>query len=465
MSDKRIVKVIFFFALITASCKKYLDFQPRDFVFENELFSSPDGVRSALNGIYRSLSSPSLYGQDLTFYRVDLMGLSYRPNGFEDLTDPEKILDYTLPEIKTSYSSIWTNTFRTILNLNNFCVHLEQPSFSIVPEEEKDRMLGEAYAVRAMLHLDMLRLFGPVPATGNGKPCIPYVTVTDFQTQPLLPETQVIDNVVKDLSKAEILLKSDLALKDTLLNDRRWRVNYFAVKTLLARAYLYAGKNEAAWKVVGDELNRTNVTFPWMASAGEAVADPVFFAESLFGVENKKLYQFYRDFFSPLVEEKSILVPGRQKFDKLFDNINDYRRQSWFTPGTAGNKAYDVFVKYSDAMAAKTNHRYFQPIIRKAELVLIGVETAPDARTAYSLLNSLRVNRGLQPVKQQDSRSQLLSDILREYQREFYGEGQVFYLYKRRNLSAIPDPLSGGLSFNMTGKYQVPIPEQETLYR
>lgn len=470
MLNNRTVKVILLFTWATAcfSCKKFLDVQPRDFMFEKEIFSKPEGVYAALNGIYQSLGSQELYGRDLTLYAVDLMGQAYvvTKSYGGDFKGSIGEYDYKYPVVKQQFSGIWTSAFKTILNVNNFCAQLELPSFSTVPEAEKKRLLGEAYAIRGLLHLDMLRLFGPVPAAGSNKPCIPYVTTVNFQTQPLLPGTQVMDSVMKDLSKAATLLKADLALSDSSLDSRKWRLNYFAVKTLQARASLYAAKNEAAWQIVLDVQDRADESFPWMASVDAAKADPVFFAESFFGMENKTLYDTYRQLFSPLLPSGDIMAPTVEKFNSLYNNLNDYRRESWFKPGTSEGKNYNVFIKYSDEMMTESSHSYFQPLVRKAELILIGAETAPDLTTGYRLLNTLRLKRGLPPIAQQDSRAQLLSDILQEYQREFWGEGQLFFLFKRRNLSVIPDAATNAFSVFMNPeKYQVPIPEQETLYR
>ena len=46
-----------------------------------------------------------------------------------------------------------------------------------------------------------------------------------------------------------------------------------------------------------------------------------------------------------------------------------------------------------------------------------------------------------------------------EYLREFLGEGQIFYLYKRLNKSMY----NGAYPIEMTGKYVVPLPDSETI--
>ena len=53
--------------------------------------------------------------------------------------------------------------------------------------------------------------------------------------------------------------------------------------------------------------------------------------------------------------------------------------------------------------------------------------------------------------------TELMEEIEKQYVREFLGEGQLFYCYKRWNLSSIPS--YNGRSIEMTkAKYVWPIP-------
>jgi hypothetical protein len=56
----------------------------------------------------------------------------------------------------------------------------------------------------------------------------------------------------------------------------------------------------------------------------------------------------------------------------------------------------------------------------------------------------------------------LTAELQKEYQKEFFGEGQLWYYYKRRNLSPIPNPTvaSGNITMNAT-KYVFPLPLSE----
>lgn len=68
---------------------------------------------------------------------------------------------------------------------------------------------GEALALRAMLHFDMFRLFGPVYKINATGKSIPYYTTTSLQIQELLPANEVIERLLDDLKTAAQLLADD----------------------------------------------------------------------------------------------------------------------------------------------------------------------------------------------------------------------------------------------------------------
>jgi len=72
----------------------------------------------------------------------------------------------------------------------------------------------------------------------------------------------------------------------------------------------------------------------------------------------------------------------------------------------------------------------------------------------------VRLNRGLPNLT---AGTVAVPEILKEYQKEFYGEGQLFYYYKRTNANAIPNgsTTSGNITMDKT-KYVLPLPLSET---
>ena len=59
------------------SCNEWLNVEPEDEISEEKLFSTGNGFRHALNGIYYSMESINLYGKNLTWGDVDALGQVY----------------------------------------------------------------------------------------------------------------------------------------------------------------------------------------------------------------------------------------------------------------------------------------------------------------------------------------------------------------------------------------------------
>ena len=70
-----------------------------------------------------------------------------------------------------------------------------------------------------------------------------------------------------------------------------------------------------------------------------------------------------------------------------------------------------------------------QPLIRMSEMYYIASETEPNLVAATDYLNLVRNHRGLPDLDA--TLIDLPSELLKEYKREFYGEGQLFFYYKR----------------------------------
>lgn len=72
------------------------------------------------------------------------------------------------------------------------------------------------------------------------------------------------------------------------------------------------------------------------------------------------------------------------------------------------------------------------PMLRMAEVVLIGIETTPDVQEANKwYADYLLKGCGVAGDDRFTSQTDRLEVLLPEYAREFFAEGQMFYAYKR----------------------------------
>ena len=106
------------------------------------------------------------------------------------------------------------------------------------------------------------------------------------------------------------------------------------------------------------------------------------------------------------------------------------------------------------------------PLIRLSEVYYIAaecrMEAGPDYDKALALeyLNTVRRHRGIAEAEELPfnlTDQQVKDEIYKEYRKEFVGEGQIFFYYKRKGMETIP-----GYNGEMTDlEYQYPMPDDE----
>ncbi len=456
------------------SCKKYLSVLPEDKVLEGEAFKSRQGIQTVLNGLYIGLTKNELYGENLTLSTIEIMAQRYNVPSTHSLTG---IATYAYGEdlLRTRMEGIWTNSYSLILNINAFLENLEK--YKGVLDDSSERMFkGEATALRAFLHLDLLRLYAPRYTTADStKSSLPYYTESKTAINPLLPANVYMDQVLSDLNVAADFLKNDPVINsgvqmvkieempDFQINNRNYRLNYYAVLGLKARALLYRNDRASALKVAKEVIAAAD-HFKWTTTANalneKANPDRVFSTEMIFGILNTRLYARYTALFDPTAADATILAPLTARLNTVYENNeNDYRfNLNWQIP-TTGVKAYRTFYKYADIVDKAKNFRFTIPLLKISEIYLIAAESEAVSADGIHHLNVVRFNRGLTNLA---TTANILTELQKEYQKEFFGEGQLFYYYKRRNITSVGN---GSSTANTTINFNVPMPLSESQYR
>lgn len=474
---KRTIKILLILLTTVSffSCKKFLDVQPEDKVSESQLYSTKNGIRSVLNGIYLDLAANQLYGDNLTLSTIEILGQRYN---ISTEHNQYKTATYAYKDKPTvdRMEDIWSAAYSTILNINVFLENLDKYK-GVVDQSTENMYRGEAIAMRAFLHFDLLRLYGPRYSTVDStKQSLPYYRNTKTEVNPLLPANDFMDNVMADLNLAETLLQNDPIittgvniaqpedLVDFLSNNRNYRFNYYAIKGLKARVYLYRG-DKANALTTAKEVIAISGKFPWTTSANALVEkqnpDRVFSSEMLFGVMNSQLYNRYLNWFDPSLSDRQILAPTPSRLATVYENNeNDYRYNlNWQMPSN-GSKPYKTFLKYADVVDKTRTFRFSIPLLKISEIYYIAAECEPNAADGITLLNIVRANRGLLPLA---TTVNISTELQKEYQKDLFGEGQLFYYYKRRNVTSVANGSS--TSGNVTINYNVPLPDSESIYR
>ena len=103
-----------------------------------------------------------------------------------------KSYTYSDDEFKAIIEDIWEEAYATILNINVILDNAEQKRGSVLVESDYNLIKGDLLALRAFLHFDMLRLFGPVYSRNPDQLCIIYNDSRTAQAYPQLSARSII---------------------------------------------------------------------------------------------------------------------------------------------------------------------------------------------------------------------------------------------------------------------------------
>lgn len=286
------------------------------------------------------------------------------------------------------------------------------------------------------------------------------------------------------------------AAVDEFFLGRGYRFSYWAITALLARVYQYNSTFEsgdlAKAKSYAEEV--LNAQFP---GANSAVFTP--FKNESFAFqwqdqpENMTDIRMVDNLILGLYNEKQLTEANLETYfprtlsntgNKLFvinlegqdifksadgtdESSTDIRRTRLVYEPNNSYRAYlstKWYVK-TDNTTERDQTITILPLIRTSELRYIIAEC--DARNgnyaaAYEILNTMRQNRGISDneLAVADNFAAFTKDLVREGQREWIAEGQLFYLYKRLQASVKRD--DGSSRPFTTAESVLPIPTDES---
>lgn len=474
--------------LLFASCADWLDVKPSNETREEELFSTGVGCETALNGIYQLLSQESLYGKELTWGFLSAASECYTLDGLTSEFVDAARHQYNTTNTQPVVEAIWDDMYTAIAHCNNLIQHVEKadPEIFDLKELEKNVILGEGYALRGMIHFELARLFAPAPKVAGSGNYLPYNEVHPTLVGKPIPLKEFLDKAINDLKKGRDLV----ATMDTLpeynyyytqlayrieqggsgvtpfFNYRSTRLNYLNICCILARVYLYAGYTEEALEtalVIDSQLDN-NYSFD------NAYKFPSYYESQSTDTRD---FKSHSDIFFALFnnDESSIVLPyygGLYGFIPLrtdmFSGLEDDDVRYKFLTAVNDGKRYSLKMHQSgDDWAARTYHPLL-PNFRRAELYYIIAECLfpTDPETALVYLNAVRYYRQIYTdLTLPMDEAEFLRELRADASREWVGEGQMFFMNKRHNVTTtdqgvfIPD--KGEVN------YVLPIPASNTV--
>lgn len=228
---------IFLLALgsLSSSCTKWLDLKPQDGLVEQDFWQTKEHVRSAVNGLYISLTSGNLVSS--LFMHGEI-----RTNMVELSAFTTQVLDeYRFANLMSANTlTNWGEYYRIINLCNNVIDNAPKakemdPTFS---QEDLDAYIGEALTIRAWMNFYLARIWGDVPLK---------LTFTQSDDDNLMipksTQAQVFEAVVADLTRAGGMVKETFG--GSVAMDKG-KITKNTVNALLADVYLWQNDYEKA---------------------------------------------------------------------------------------------------------------------------------------------------------------------------------------------------------------------------
>lgn len=474
-------------AFCNTACNDWLDVRPDTEQKDEDQFSTASGFYDAMNGIYMSMADQDIYGERLTMTNIEslanLWKLEERSSRKEDLYLLKH--DYTNTYAQTAIQTIYDKLFNVIVQANMIIKNIDERGDVILDKRVRKTLQGEAYGIRAYCQLDVLRLFGQLPQNATLQVELPYSETTSiYEMPPYYDLNAYVEKLKADITKALGLLKdndpvfeysfrelnSSSADVDEAMLYRQSRMNYWAVKALEARMYLYLGQRANAYNSATEVISATLDGSPVMELSGTsdfAAGYTLCPSECLFYLSKYDVMDYSQSFLvgrNSSIGTNSLYITSDMRAElyggQVVQSHNRYLN-CWYDQArdSYGTKQITTTKYYWDAENVSNPMLYHAliPMLRMSEVYLIAMESTDKLDEANSLYKAYMMSHDVPNMSDFESIDQVKAFMLEEYRREFFAEGQAFYTYKRNNS---PSMLWREATVNES-EYILPLPKTE----
>jgi hypothetical protein len=431
-------------ALLLSSCsKKFLTRSPYNALPLGTAIQSESDLLVANTGMYSQLRNTDLYGRSLPV-KGDLMG----DNIFVTTANSGRYItlnNFAFANNDTYAAAIWSQAYVAIKYANTVINTALAASDANISE-----YIGEAYAVRALMHFELVRNFAHPYTVAPNDPGVPLVTDTVFNAAALPARSSVKDvytQIISDLEKAYSLM--------TIYRGTAYFSKY-AARALEARVY----------QNMGDWADALTTSLDVITNSGWVLLSPTAYVSPSGSVGTSAANATY----SPGGYWANPTVQAASKNETMFEVASDLannngfdqigfiylqlgggygdmmgtdtlyslysatdvrkglyvRAPAGYRSGQGGN--INLCYKYSNA--AGSGDKDDTKILRLADVILIAAEAyynAGDITNANKYLNLIAQQRDPAFTGWNDTGEQVLEDILVERRKELAFEGSRFW--------------------------------------
>ena len=428
-------------ALLLGACNKTLEVAPLFQKNGSQIFTTLQDYEYALTGAYglfRQVGYLGSGGQTTSTWGLlpDMMADNLVRTA-EDLANWQVQINWAYATDEDDLQVGWLAAYSVVNQANLVLRNIDR--FAAAEETRVNRIKGQALAIRAVAHFDVLRYWGESYDRNSTARGIPYVEAPDFTNKPArLSVAETWNKIFADMEQAETLL-GDV---DAPVNggNARAGIDQVAVQALLARMHLYA-KNYAraeayATKVIDARPLASREAFPniWTdVSTAEVLWSVTYNAGEGSPTLGGHIASTNRNRYRPAAAAEA-----------LYDQANDVRFPSYFAARNLSGTPRRILWKHfgrpsadpANSFQGKSRDNVVNwKMIRTGEMYLTRAEARAlqpgNEADALADLNDLRAARIADYVNESLAGPALLEAIATERRKELFGEGHRWFDLKR----------------------------------
>ncbi|WP_405606827.1 RagB/SusD family nutrient uptake outer membrane protein [Polaribacter sp. Asnod1-A03] len=415
--------IILLLLVVTAiSCDDRLDTFPTSTVATEEAFRNEGDFTNAMNGAYLAMLTGTYYDGSMQLRDILTDNLIISREGRLSFKQAH---DWLYDENYSTFHS--TSAYAAIRNVNTLIANLD-----IIDDGDfKDNILGEALAVRALAHFDIIKYYGEIPtqsSSSNSSLAMPYITIADINDLPSrdLTIAEYYQKIVDDLTAAADLINTSNGVH---------QMGADAVYGILANVYLHMGEMssavDAANKVSTTVASRDSFTGVW----DDTDQSGVIFSLANDDVSDVGIGVYYNQTTGGIKDE---YVPSYD-FYQLFQDT-DIRKSAYILTGDFEGNTFNHVIKWYSSPSTTSLGVVDAKVLRAAEVMLIKAEALAELGNdaeALVALDEVRSNRYSNFVSGGEIGDGLKAAIQLERRLELAFEGSRFTDLKRKGLPVV----------------------------
>lgn len=427
------ITLILVIVLLSTSCSDFLEVSSSDELPREEVVTNIKEARAALNGVFTTLIQNEYYGCDFVTYG-DVRGDDMGTTESGDRTASQYTFGHTTSLTSTNAGSFWQYGYALLGRCNSLLERINEGAVQVASDEEKaelDEIKAQALAMRALLHFDLVRVYGePYLKNKEAEGVIKSDRIIKKEEQlPRISVADTYDFIVSDLKAAIGEPEAPVLSKD----KKNGYINLWAAKSLLAKVYLYMGKYHESFDLAEDVINSGVYNLipgiDYVRSWGEAFTSEAIFELYTSDVENADRESIG---FVSSPNGYAAISATQALIDLLNEDPRDYRLG--LLERVVEEKTGEIKTFIKKYPGREGNLYVNNPhIIRLSEIYLIAAEAGAyvsgadaKARGYLDALREMRVDNPT-PTPETVSGEALVDLVKKERRKELFGEGHRFF--------------------------------------